>query len=384
MLNLGLTHLQTMDLYDVLRNSHLMRVRLSVLDLDHRYIGDMSRSLLTGAVQIDTTSGITRSMNLQLLDTSRSIQLAPDDPDEGAAYPSRMVQATYMVSRPGSRTWYSIPTFTGPVDKAERDGAVLNLACLGKESLSNSSLWTAKTYRKGWRKTDLIRSIMGGLAGETKFDLPTTRAVTGTQTVLKRGDKSPWEWTKQIAASMGMHAFYDGRGYLRVRSRPVHPVWTFNDYWISDDPQISFDLEGFYNAVEVTGYTPKGKKKPISAKVVAPASHPLSPTALGRGGVPRYLPRIESNTDLKSVAACKDYAEKLLRQGLLQGVTATFPAKVVPFLEEFDLLSVSPSAFDSSSYLTNATIPLIAGEYMSLGYNKPVKPSRLSRRLRRT
>lgn len=384
MLTAGLSTAQQQALTTLLRSSHQITVSLEVLDLNHQGLGSISNQLLSGSVSIDASAEVTRSMTLDLLDVGRSLQLGPDDPDDGAAFPTRMIQCTYRV-RDSSVGWISLPVFTGPVSKIDRDGVILRIECLGKESLSQASLWSAKTFAAKWNKGSLIRSMMAVLAGETRFDFEPVTATTAAPTVVQRGENgaSVWAWARKIANSIGMQIFYDGRGYLRLRKLPNKPVWTFTENWYVDNPQTTFTLDNVINAVEVTGGTPRGAKKPVSYRAVAPATHPLSPAQLGRGGVPRYLPSIVQNTDLMTSAQAKAYGDTVLANGLLQGVDSTFDALVIPHLEESDLVSLRTDSFASDFRLRQATIPLLCSDTMSIGYQKNVRPARLSRTLRR-
>jgi hypothetical protein len=382
MINLGLNATDLRYLNNLLMTGYWLRTKVVVMDLNHSGIGDISHNFLSGSVTIDTTSDVTRTLSMDLVDFTRALQLAPDDPDDGVAFPTRMVQVYYGVGSPTGSRWFDIPVFCGPVTKADRDGVLLHIEAQGKESLGMSGLWTAKTYKKGWNKISLLKAIMA-LSGETRFDTVTTKALTGKPLTLARGGAGPWNHAKRLAAGMGLQAFYDGRGYLRVRSRPGTPNWVFNENWISEDPQTSFNIEELINAVEITGAKPKGRKKPVSYKVVAAPAHPLSPRSLARGGVDQYRPYIEQNTDLKTVGECKSYGDTVLRNGLLQSVDAAFPALVVPGLEEDDLIRLQTDTFTTDFRLKQATIPLVCGEYMSIGYTKSVRPSKLSRRLRR-
>lgn len=384
MINLGLSVYQKAVLYNLLMSSHRVAIKLQLMDLDHRGIGDISAMFVDGSVDIDTSSDVTRSASLTLFDKSRSLQLAPDDPDEGAAFPTRMIGITYCVGSLDDSTWFEIPIFTGPVTKVDRDGVVLSIECMGKEILSMSAMWNSKSYKKGWNKVQLMRNIMSTLAGETRFDLlGDTKVTTGAATNIQRGGVGPWMHVKRLSGSMGVHAFYDGRGALRVRRFPATAQWSFSPRWVSSDPQVSISIDELINAVEITGAKPKGAKKPVSWKAVADTNHALSPASLSRGGVGGFKPYIEQNTDLTTTAACREYAETILRNGLLQAIDMSFESFLVPGLEENDIIALSTDTFSTDTRLQKSTIPLAVGEYMSIGFNKRVRPSKLNRRLRR-
>lgn len=383
MMNLGLKRAEYQQLKALLKQSHRLRVGIQVLTLDHVNLGSLTGSFLGGSVTIDTTTEVTRSASFDILDVSQSIQLAPDDPDDGAAYPTRMVRIIYAVGHPSLNIWYYIPVFTGPVTKADRDGVILHIEAQGKEVLSIGALWKGKTYKAGWNPTTLIKNAMKALAGESRFDLQRTTGKTSKKHVIKRGGAGPWKFVRNMASALGMQVFYDGRGVMRMRPYAPKPVWIFDETCLIDDPQIGYTIDALINAVEITGAKPKGAKKPLTYKVVAPKGHPLSPSSLARGGVPKYYPHIEENTDLKTAAAVKAYGDTILRNGLLQSIDATFESFVIPHIEENDMVALRTGKISTEVRVKQATIPLVCTDSMSVGYLKKVKPTRLSRRLRR-
>lgn len=382
MINLGLRASEQRELNSLLLTSHAIRINVQMLDLNHGYIGSISRRFLGGSVNIDTTASVTRSLKMELLDPDHSLNLDPTNPNVGAMYMDRMIAVDYGVGRLDGSLWFDIPVFTGPVTKVDRDGVVLNVEAQGKDILSKDNVWNAKTYGKGWARSSLIASIMRDLAGERFMRFTHNGSKTARQTVIDR-EKSPIVVSRTLARGGRQDLFYDGDGYLRLRNWSSTPVWTFDGNSLLSDPQVGYQLDEVFNAVEVTGGTPKGKKKAIFHREVAQASHPLSPVSLARGGIPRYIPHIINDTSIIKQKDAQLLAQRALAQGLLQSVEASFNAFVIPYLEEGDTFTVSTDKYYGQATVRQATIPLQPGEPMSMGYLRRVKPSRLSRKLRR-
>ncbi len=389
MMGLGLSSQEQMELNVLLYTSHRVWVQLQILDLNHNFIGDISKSMLSGEVTIDSTSDVQRQLNLVLFDPNRSIQLDPNDPRLGTAYPTRMIRAIYNIGRVDGTKWFSIPVFTGPVNKVDRDGVAISIECLGKEILSNGGMWSSKSYANGWLKIDLIRDLLGNTGGERFMDFINNTSRITANVGIDRADNTVWGYCRWLANTMGLQMFYDGRGYARIRPRPTSPVLTLSSRMMQGDPQIGYDLQNLVNAVEITGGTPRGAKKPLIAKAVADAAHPLSPQSLGRlngAGVliPKYYPLIEENADYLTQAAVNSRAQEILNDGLLQAVEVAATCVVIPHFEEDDMIGFQTNKYTGAERIKKVTIPLtVDSGPMSLGYNMNVRPSRLASSLRR-
>jgi hypothetical protein len=123
------------------------------------------------------------------------------------------------------------------------------------------------------------------------------------------------------------------------------------------------------------GRKPKKGKDKIKAKAVAKRGHNLSPWRLGRGNprIPRYLWQEVQDDSLRTDKECKDLAKHLLEVGLLMGVECK--TDIVPHyrLEELDPLAIRTDNVSATFAAKRFTLPLVAGEYSSIGYLKRTK-----------
>lgn len=362
----SLSPVEVGQLLRLLRSSHWVATTIDVLDLDHKFQGSLSSSFLSGSVNVDATAEVTRSMSAEFFESRMNVPIVPRSPSMGAAYQKRMLQATYHVWDRNHR--FSFPVFTGPIDKVDRDGEILKIECQGKEILSSGAIWSSKDYPSGWNKSSLIQDILTTMSGEAFYDIEPTDQITAEKTVLDRENSTVWSTVKSLAESMGKTAFYNGSGRLQIRSLPGSPALTVDPTYALGDPQDSYSSESTANAVEVTGATPRGSKKPLVAKVFAPDEHPLSAKNLGRNGVPRFLPIIEQNQDLKTQAAVENRADSLLREALLQSIDVAIPLIPIPGIDERDLIRFEFPDFSADVRVKQYTFPLLVGEVMSFGY----------------
>jgi hypothetical protein len=375
---LGLTAAQQAALHDTLVGHHSIRVSVYLMNLSGSKLADISNRLIDGQVNVDGDADITRSCTLSLLDVDRSLSLDSDSPDSGALYVDRMIQVQYAVKDAASgSSWVTIPLFTGPVVKVDRDDAVISVECQGKELLGMGQVWTPRTYKKGTRKTEVMQSILQG-CGETKFNFPEYSTPIPSDYAIGR-DNTPWGVAKYLANGMGLQLFYDGRGVARLRARPQTSVFRFragDNGSILSSPKVTYTLDNLKNIVWVRGSINPGSgglsEYKIGAVAQAPAAHPLSPVRLGRNGKPRYLLEIYDNSTITSKSEAQRFANSILASHLLQSVDVAFDAFPLPHLEEMDVCRYDTPQASNAFRAVKFSIPLLAGGVMAVGYNRRV------------
>jgi hypothetical protein len=308
-----------------------------------------------------------------------------NNPNDGVVFLDRMIRTWYCVGRLDGTRWYEIPVFTGPITKVDKDSYLLSVECTGKEVLGQDALRRPKTYHKGWKRTQLIKTIMGDLAGEQFMRVSSGGGKTAAPVVVAGQDEiTPFAASKKLGADAHMDVFYNALGQLIVRDRRLKHKFKWTDARVQDAPQASYNFDEFYNAVEVTGSKPKHAKKPVSFLAVAPRKHPLSPQSLKRDDTPRYRTLRIQDDKLKTVHECRRKAEAMLKHGLVEAIDASFSvAGVLPMIEEYDVTLLDTEEFTGAVSCKQATIPLVVDDVMSFGYNKNVRPHHLARHIRR-
>lgn len=406
-----------------------LRVICQILDLNHRYISDVSSMLIDGQVNFDYWEPITNSASLVLLDPDNLVGFDTSSPSDNALYADRMIRIVYSVwvdttvitagsaggplldaysdvfsdtYEAGSSSgtfpdtysdsyyttesvstgfWVDVPLFCGPVTKVKRDDAVLSVECQGKESLVSEPtvVWTPTTNTKGTLGVTAIRSMMTR-CGETKFDLPGFTYKLGTDYVAS-AMTSPWEYVNTLAGSRSIRQlWYDGRGVLRFRETPTRPVWTFTEETLLSVPKLDYNHADIRNTAVVRGATPEGKPQ-LHAHRYLPASHHASPQALGRNGKHRTIPEVLEDESLKTQAAVDAAANKLLQTIDDTNVGFEFDSFPIPHLEPGDMFHLSTRDFSINLQMNQFSIPLKAGSPQSNGTIRKLSANRA--RLRR-
>lgn len=416
MIDMHLRKAELLELLDLLQTSHALRIGVTVLDLNHKSLGSISDRFISGSVDIDADADITRSLKIDLLDYDRSLNFDKENPNAGAVFIDRMISVTYGVGRLDGSRWYDVPVFTGPITKVDRDGIVVSVEAQGKEAVSSDNPWKARSFKPGGLKTSIIRAVLAA-TGETKFKFEKSKAKMPVRTAVitvkdgkdkdKKPDKkrvrvrdgvsrdnTPFGYARTIANGMGMRLFYDGRGVARLRRQPGRAVVVFNEKNMMSVPQVGYTIANVVNAVEVVGSkkvkTKNKKDKPaatvdkkFTVRVVAPKNHPLSAQSLARGGVPRYLPKFIEDSSIKTVKEANAVARRELKVSMQETIDASFVAFPNPLLEEGDPYRVKLSSYEANATVRKLTLPLQPGSGMSVGYTRRVKPSKLSRKVRR-
>lgn len=384
MILLGLSQRELNKLFDLLVTHHRIAVNVQLLTLEHKYVGDITKRLLGGQVTIDAdASEASRSCSLELLDPHHQLSLDADAPEDGSLYATRMVKVIYSVISVDRKDRFDIPIFCGPLSKVNRNGPILQVEAQGKEVLSMSSVWKSRDFKKGMKKTEVIQVLMEELGGEKKMDFAKSNARIPRRMGISR-DKTSWDLAQSIARSMNMHLFYDGRGVCRLRPMPTKPIYTFSRRGaLLSPPQAGYDMMEAVNAVQVIGGKPKGSKKKITYRMVAPKSHALSPWKLGRWGTPRYLPEVIEDSSIRSKTEARKIAISTLRARLVQSVEVTFDSLPIPLIEEMDICRVTADDFSGTFRMSKMTIPLTANGTSSIGYLRKTAPGRVTTKKKR-
>lgn len=271
--------------------------------------------------------------------------------------------------------WVSIPIFTGPITKVDRDGEVVSLEAMGKEHLVLGPVWRSRTYKKGSNRVWVIRSILRDLTGERRFKFPKGWKARTSRVISVKKDTIAWEQVQAVARGMRAQVFYDGRGVVRMRKRPVRTAFTFRDGdggMLLSVPKVSESSQEVINLVRVVGAVPKGQKNPLVMNAVLHPSHPYSAQSLGRHGVPRFLPEQIDDDTLRTKKDVENAARRRIQEVQLDEQLVSFDSLPMPLLEEGDPFVVDAKEAKLTARLAQMTIPLGHAGVSTVGYIAPV------------
>lgn len=383
-------------------SNHDFAISLDLVKLDHtpiRSLLDQTTNqplTLEGQINLQRDSAVRRTATFTFDDPEHSLHLDADSPWEGATFADRMIRVRHTVTVAGIGKVTATP-FIGPITKVSRDGDTVAVECQDKACLALTGGPPVKVT-KGSNAVDAIRKVMAQATGETKFRLPSgmKRNLHKAYATGWHDEASPWVVCSRIAAQLDRQLFYSCDGYLSLRPLPKLASLTATGLAVTSPVTVDWDASEVRNIVRVTGtLAPKKKKttradaKPqlerpptkLSAVAVAAPNHPLSPSKLGRNGVPRYLPVLIEGAVYKSLAQARQLASSTLTKDL--GLTTGVAFDMVPVfhLDVGDLITVKTSAGTLTVRLEEGSIPITVSGDMSVGYQRSVK-ARTRNRLR--
>lgn len=375
-----------------------IRFRVHLLDMEEKYLSDLSSWLVGGQVVVDSTAEVSRSCQLSLIDPGGRAGIDPETPGT-STHLDRMISVNYCVwvaAIGDAGEWVNVPVFRGPMSKVSRDGDVIEVEALGKEHLLRADAGWSHTYAAGLTRTGVIRDILIR-SGERRYVVPSWKPKTGKSSIMpkigtpppkgfKRGggngsgdkrnlwDRShPWTWILAIARSMRAQVWFDGGGTFRMRLKPTRSSWTFTEPTLLSLPKITVDDEEVFNHVLVIGAPPEGKKGVVESYGSIPASHPNSVQALGRNGVYRYLVDTIEDGEIRTTLDADKARDRRLNELVVETYTVEFECLTVPHLDAGDLCRLAWDEAPGSFRATTFTIPLTGEEPMSVGYSRETR-----------
>lgn len=388
---LGLSHPDLKLYQSALRNPHDVSIAVDLLDLDGNVLGSVTPKMLDGQVQGDRHGfgdprGPQRKLTLTLLDPNNALNVDTDDPDDGTVYYDRLIRVTYSVYVVALDDWIDVPVFTGPPWALQRTNDEVYIEADDVSALGWGNAWRPKTIAKGKRKVDAIREILSSRAGFTRFDLPERKARLAHPVSLGRM-QHPWGVAARIAASMDLQLYVDGAGTVCARRLPTNPLWTFNPGEggeIIDPLALSTDRGRFANTVEVIGRKPKGAKRRVRARAVAPRKHPHSPWNLARDGQPYFKVERIRNDHLRTTAECERKAQRILEDRLRSLSEQTCSILPWPHLTPGDLARFTTLGGESTvDRIESFTLPLGLDGAPAMTLNWLDRPAPHRRKVRR-
>lgn len=339
-----------------LQRSHDLRIEAQVLNLNEQPVGQLD--VLDGQVNLLNDVQIKRKATLTISDVDGALLFGATAAWSGTTlFADRLVRIRHTVTVPGYGEITATPFVGVPVIMSRR-GVEVDVELWDKAALG---IYGSKPYTvgKGMNAVNAIKAIMADRTGEFRFRMPALpRRLSKAYSVGWTDEASPFAVAQRIAsAELGMGLFYSGDGYLMIRKAPNRACTTFAH--LLEMPTSSVDFTLTKNAAIVKGTKVTGFR-------MASAANPLSAASLARKGVPRWLPVVVENPEIKKQAGADGLAARTLAGNL--GVAAENGVAVVPMFHHDwgDLVGVHGQLLR----LTDASIPLGVGGPMTIGVRR--------------
>lgn len=366
-----------------LTESHRINVSCFIYDAAEALIGALEGYVAGGQVDVDATADITRTLSLSIEDPALKFVFDPIGP----IYADKFIQVVYSVDVPGIG-WVDVPVFYGSISRYARDGHDVTIEAVSKEALMLPPTPPSTPAVTTDRRLVGFLKIVAQAHGESRFRLGdgygkivSSEVAKQTIDAAQADGHSIWGELSQLCDDKNFQLFYDTEGYLSLRRPPTHRLsYTFTG--VANEPSVGFDLTLVRNRVKVFGTDQHGHDV-LKAVAILAASHPLSQEALARGGVNRVLlENVKTGRANLTVADAERIANRHLKRASDVMVDVSFDSLVVPHLEVGDLCRLSTDTIDATFGLGKFSIPLGAGDLMSVGTTKRLGFHRYRRRIK--
>ena len=394
MQHLGRSPAALLAYHEYLQHDHDFRVWVDVLTIEQKYVGTLE--MLDGQMNYSNgNDGPHRTGSVTLSDPEGALNFGSDymRDEKGMLWINRLLQVWHEVTVPGYGDFTTSCVIGLPTSVA-RSGAEVSLEFGDKSLLADHGV-RPRTYKKGQRVDKVLRSILEDCTGEKFISVPTTKKTLSRSYNVGMGDNplTPWQAFKRIALQeKNWRAFYDGLGW--AVAEPISNANHAPDiHSLLALPAAATSFTDVTNYVRVTSHrTPENKKSTkkldesrwhytYDAIVALPKDNELSEQSLNRHGVPRTLPLVSVNDDLKTLAATKKQASDDLTER--SGLDAQKTYEIIPMfhLDPYDFVDL-PQGVGNVRIGDGASVPFGVGGNMTIGAHKWVSKASHVRRIR--
>lgn len=367
---LGLTSTQLDAYHRRLCSSHDFRMYAEVLDMEESLLGP-AEGLQDGQITLARDNPIGRTLSITAADPDHALHLDPDSPFDTALFANRMLRIRHELYLPEAGRIVTATPFIGPLSKITRDGPGVTLECNDKTALYIEGC-PPMTAHKGQNVVDAIVKIARNRCGERRFRVPAgnKRRLKKDYKVGWKPETAPWVVMTKMADSIGLELLVSCDGYLTLRESPDDPVVVLDGSWLTGLPKTDQDISALRNYVLGEGAKKgKGKKANTITAVARPNKKaPLSPEKLGRHSVPRYLPLLIEDSDIKKKSKLQRIVDQALRRNMK--VETSIQAGLVPLyhLDRGDPFEISVAGQGAlKSHIGDLTLPVTLGGDAALG-----------------
>lgn len=328
--------------HDHLQSDHDYKMWCDVLTMEEVSTGQVD--ILDGQTNIDRSNdGPTRTGSLTLSDPEGALSFGTNfaRDDDNVLWVNRLVRIKHEVIVPTLGAVQATVGVGVPTAVSHKGGEV-GIEWGDKSLLADHGV-RPQNYKRGQNLRDVLIHLLSNLTGERNFRIPTTRKTLSRPYAVGMGENSltPWQVFKTIAKQEGgWSAFYSCDGFATCVPPSASQMVEVHDLLALPDSTTSFT--DFINYVKVTSTRQsvdkkgtKDKKDDVaittrfSSVALLPAANDLSGEGLSRNGVPRTLPLVVTDDNLKNAAAVTLRAKTELLQG--SGVESEQSYEVMPF-----------------------------------------------------
>lgn len=341
----GLTEEEMDAFHRGISRPHRRRIEAEVTTLDGELVTHLTPEVSSGTVFVDAeaeddvTSRIVEMTFIQPKRLRFEPQSASDMPFH-RQFALRVTDCRFILEL--GRV-VETPIHYGPMWDLDRTGAEVKLTAHGWERQAFGVKWNPETFKRGTKKTDVIKALLAE-AGFTQLggipDLNATLPEDGL--TLTKADEL-WPACVRLAESMNRHLYFPpsaGAPRPVMRRLPDAPAFTFDDRHLMGEPVVDRQARATPNVFQVIGSRPPGAKRKVRDTRELDPDHADSKESLALNGQPHRILLTERNDAIKTQAEAEARAKRLREKSERGAVDLQVDVLPFPHFEELDLVAI--------------------------------------------
>ena len=370
-----------------------LKIKLEILDHWERAIGEITNNISSddiGKINVNLEQGCRRSCSFSIVDKYKKYI-----PTKNSWFWYNRKFKLYTGLEVGDDTYW-FPQGVFVTLSATANGKVIAIEGVDKFGFLNGELNTRMCMveyqapvdysKKGTKIVDLIKDTLMLDMGNNMpldpidpiIDSLFVKAELYDDIVVAEGQYLGEIFTK-LCDMYGANCYYDVNGHLRFERvfnynipsyyRHMSPDWEFNDISLTySEVSLAYDFKG-YNIVTVSTDNTVGEIYSYTAKNDNPQS-PVCISSVGYKGNSTGTVEISlGDTEVWNFDTgdekCRQYAEYLLLQNTLMGLTVSFPYPIIPHLDVNHTIEITCEEYNLDKQLfivQSLSIPLGLGD----------------------
>lgn len=341
-----------------LSRTHRRQIEVEVTTLNGRTVAHLTPEVGQGQVLVDAeaeddvTSRILEATFVQ----KRRMLFEPESSSDmpfHRQYAIRVMDCRFITELD---RWVECPLFYGPMWDFDRTGAEVRLVGHGWERQAYCVKWNPKTYRKGTKKTDIIKELLAECGFLELGGIPDLPATLPEPMTMTKSDLI-WPACRKLARSMDRHLFFNAAGRPRLRRIPDSTAFIFDERHLMAEPIVDREARTTPNVFQVIGVKPKGAKRRVRDIRELDPTHPDSKEELALNDKPYRVLLTERNDAIKTQAEAEARAKRLRDQSERGNTDTQVDVLPFPHFEELDLAAVRGHVGAERIRLKRFTVP---------------------------
>jgi hypothetical protein len=325
--------------------AHRRRVEAEVTTLDGELVAHLTPEVSSGTVFVDAeaeddvTSRIVE-MNFVQPTRMRFEPYSASDMPFHRQFALRVTDCRFILEL---GRWVDCPVHYGPMWDFDRTGAQVTLVAHGWERQAFGVKWNPETFRRGTKKTDVIKALLAEAGFTNLGGIPDLDATLPEDGLTMTKADLLWPACVKLAESMNRHLFIppsESGPRPTMRRLPDAPAFIFDERHLMAEPVVDRQARSTPNVFQVVGARPPGAKRRVGDVRELDPDHPDSKESLAFHDQPHRVLLTERNEAIKTQAEAEARAKRLRDKSERGAVDLQVDVLPFPHFEELDLVAI--------------------------------------------